>query len=115
MRPGNSSLAAYSTTDFASRSPWSAFSVATSSAGNASVSETRARASSGAIEGLLERSSAEAAIGGEEILVAVLAHLQVCVDDGFNRVDDVVGREARADDVADRGGFVAGTAEGDLV
>src|SRR5215813_7340486 len=66
------------------------------------------------IELLLERGQAEAAIGVEEAL-ALLAAVEIDIDDRLHRIDDAVGGEGRADDVADAGVLVGAAAEGDLV
>src|SRR5215470_3065705 len=66
------------------------------------------------IELLLERLQADAPVGVEEAL-AVAAHMQVGVDDGLDRADDVGGAERWSHDVADRGILVGAAAERDLV
>src|SRR5262245_55590281 len=66
------------------------------------------------IELLLEGLEADAAIGIEERF-AVLAEVQVGVDDRLDGADDLLGAESGADDVADRGVLVGAAAEGDLV
>ena len=70
---------------------------------DAPASSGRAKASSSAIERLLERRRPEPAIGFEERLVGALALRDVGVDHRLHRVDDLGGRKALADDLADRG------------
>ena len=66
------------------------------------------------IELLLEGRLAEAAIGVEEAL-SVLAPVEIDIEDRLHRIDDALGREGRADDVADAGILVGAAAEGHLI
>src|SRR5689334_5013136 len=66
------------------------------------------------IELLLEWGQAEAAIGVEEAL-ALLAAVEIDIDDRLHRIDDAVGGEGRADDVTNAGVLVGVAAERDLV
>src|SRR5262245_28886592 len=66
------------------------------------------------IELLLEGLEADAAIGIEERF-AVLAEVQVGVDDRLDGADHLVDAERGADDIADRGVLVGAAAQSDLV
>ena len=66
-------------------------------------SSGRAKASSSAIERLLEGRRAEPAIGVEERLAGALALGDVGVDERLDRIDHLGGGKALADDLADRG------------
>src|SRR5690606_22641475 len=69
----------------------------------------------GSIERLLERRGSNPAIGVEKSFGPVRALGQVGFDDGFDRVHDLVGAETPADDLAERGILVCGTAKRHLV
>src|SRR5262249_21462415 len=91
------------------------------SAGNGSPSATWRKGSAAGrpalmsgIELLLEGRLTQAAIGIEEALVR-LAPIEIDLEDRLHGIDDAVGREGRADDVADAGLLVGAAAEGHLV
>src|SRR5215208_1137510 len=79
------------------------------------VSSGRAKASSSAIERLLERRRTDAAVSFEEWFGRAFALGNVGVDNRLDRIDDLGGGKTLADDLADRGALVAGAAERDLV
>src|SRR5579862_500781 len=62
----------------------------------------------------LERSDPDAAVSVDEPL-SVLTILQIRVENGLDRIDDIGRRKGRPDDRADRRLVVAGTAKGYLI
>src|SRR5262245_48639987 len=79
----------------------------------ASVRARPSRSMSG-IEALLERVEADPAVGVEEALASA-AQAHVGGDNRFDRGDDAICGEGRADDVSERGRFVGAAAECHLV
>src|SRR5579862_3900369 len=73
------------------------------------------RSGAALVKRFLEGGHADAPIGGKEILALVPAQGFVRRDDGLDRVDDGLAGKSRPGDLADRGGLVAGAAEGDLI
>src|SRR5690349_16016244 len=67
-----------------------------------------------AIQTILERCLADAAIGVEEPLAGV-AFAQIDIDQRLHRIDDLFGREGRADDLADVGVLGGRAAQGHLI
>src|SRR3954468_17345640 len=68
-----------------------------------------------AIELLLERIEADAAVGFEEPLIRIGPLLQIDVHDGLDGIRDLVDRESRPHDLADRRVVLGRAAERDLV
>src|SRR5690606_13019100 len=83
--------------------------IASSSATCRHVSSTSCRCLMSCIERVLERLHPRSAIAIDETLLRRGALLEVRLEDGIDRVDDLLAREGRADDLADRG-VVAGRA-----
>src|SRR5262245_39558409 len=96
-------------------SPCAASSAAALAISRAGAASPNACSNGLGIERLPERGLAEPAHGLEERLARARAQPQIRVDDRLHRIDDLVGREALADDVADGAILVARAAEGDLV
>src|SRR5581483_8948134 len=68
-----------------------------------------------AIELLLERIETDAAVGFQEPLIGIGPLLQIDVHDGLDGIRDLVDRESRSHDLADRRIVLGRAAEGDLV
>src|SRR5688572_2816548 len=68
-----------------------------------------------AIEGLLERGFAQAAIGLDECLVGAGASSDIGIDQRFDGAGDLLGLKAGADDLADRRMLGGIATQGDLV
>src|SRR5208337_1486445 len=75
----------------------------------------RMAASFMAIKSLLERSHANPPVGGKKILCRARAELQIGIDDGLDRVDDLLGRKTAPGERADIASLVGGAAERQLI
>src|SRR4051812_32472896 len=88
---------------------------ASSSASARQLSATNRPALSSGIELLLERLLAGAAVDLDKRLLLAPAQLEIGLDDTLDRVRHLFGREAGADDLADRRLVVGAAAQRDLV